>query len=160
MPPPSFNAAMALETEGKTLDPITLIAGVEHLLQHPDLGFYLVAKTNDDKPVGTLMITYEWSDWRNGVFWWIQSVYVEKDYRGSGVFSALYDEVRRLAKIQNPPVCGMRLYVEQHQRPSTGTAALRNSNISCSATNPSRLADSPRRPHDPQNPPLPGSVYQ
>ena len=74
-------------------------------------GRYWVAEA-DGRIVGQLMVTYEWSDWRNGQIWWIQSVYVHGDYRRSGVFSALYRRVEALAK-QDPRVCGLRLYVER-----------------------------------------------
>lgn len=106
-----FNAAMALETERKTLDPRTLSAGVAAVLAEPRRGFYLVAEAERDV-VGCLMITYEWSDWRNGDWWWFQSVYVRPDYRRKGVFRVLYDEVERLAKAR-PDVVGVRLYVER-----------------------------------------------
>ena len=106
-----FNAAMALETEGKTLDPRVLSAGVAAVLAEPKRGFYLVAE-DDRAVVGCLMITYEWSDWRNGDWWWFQSVYVRPDHRRGGVFRALYAEVERLASAR-PDVAGLRLYVER-----------------------------------------------
>lgn len=109
-----FNAAMALETENKTLDPRTLSAGVAAVLAEPRRGFYLVAEAERDV-VGCLMITYEWSDWRNGDWWWLQSVYVRPDYRRGGVFRTLYDEVERLAKAR-PDVVGVRLYVERDNK--------------------------------------------
>ena len=71
-----FNGVMAKETEGKTLLPDVVLAGVNTLLKNPSQGFYVVAEM-DFKVVGCLMITKEWSDWRNGVFWWIQSVFVK-----------------------------------------------------------------------------------
>jgi len=74
-------------------------------------GFYFLAESNS-VVVGQLMVTHEWSDWRNGVFWWIQSVYVEKDARGTGVFKALFDHIHALAK-SSADVCGLRLYVEK-----------------------------------------------
>jgi GNAT superfamily N-acetyltransferase len=104
------NAAMALETEQKVLDPATVRSGVKAAFDDPGRGRYFVAEI-DDKVVGQLMITYEWSDWRNGVFWWIQSVYVEPAARRLGVFRALYGHVERLAR-QTVGVCGLRLYVE------------------------------------------------
>ena len=106
-----FNAAMALETEHKTLDPRVLSAGVAAVITEPKRGFYLVAE-HERKVVGCLMITYEWSDWRNGDWWWFQSVYVQPDYRRRGVFRKLYDEVERLASVR-PDVVGLRLYVER-----------------------------------------------
>jgi GNAT superfamily N-acetyltransferase len=105
-----FNAAMALETENKTLDARTLSAGVSAVLTERRRGFYLVAEHERDV-VGCLMITYEWSDWRNGDWWWFQSVYVRPEHRRYGVFRALYAEVERLAS-GRPDVAGLRLYVE------------------------------------------------
>jgi GNAT superfamily N-acetyltransferase len=106
----SFNIAMALETEELELDGDRVRKGVATVLDNPDLGFYLVAQI-DDKPVGCLMITYEWSDWRNGMFWWIQSVYVTPEHRGRGIYRKLYGEVVRRA-LDEARVCGIRLYVE------------------------------------------------
>ena len=106
-----FNAAMALETEGKTLDPPVLSAGVAAVIAEPKRGFYLVAEL-EREVVGCLLITYEWSDWRNGDWWWFQSVYVHPDHRRGGVFRALYDEVERLARVRGD-VVGLRLYVER-----------------------------------------------
>ena len=106
-----FNALLAAETEQITLDQDRLRKGVEALLRDSTKGFYVLAEQNNIV-VGQLMITYEWSDWRNGVFWWIQSVYVEKAARGSGVFNALFDSIHTLAKTM-PDVCGLRLYVEK-----------------------------------------------
>ncbi|UVT15818.1 MAG: GNAT family N-acetyltransferase [Nitrospira sp.] len=110
-----YNSAMALETEHRRLDLSTLRLGTLAFLENPEYGFYLVAElpeVSGHKPVGQLMITYEWSDWRNGLFWWIQSVYVAPDRRGLGVFRALHEHVVTRAKA-DPRVCGMRLYVEQ-----------------------------------------------
>jgi GNAT superfamily N-acetyltransferase len=106
-----FNAAMAEETEDKTLDPETVRAGVQEMFDDPSRGFYLVA-VRDETIIGSLMITTEWSDWRNGVFWWIQSVYVRPEARRQGVFRALYARVRGEAE-RRDDVCGLRLYVEQ-----------------------------------------------
>ena len=107
----SFNEAMAVETEGKTLDPATVRAGVRGLFARPEFGFYVVAE-DGGRIVGQLMITYEWSDWRDGVFWWIQSVYVRPEVRGKGVYRALHEHVRAMAKAAGG-VCGFRLYVEK-----------------------------------------------
>ena len=107
----SFNEAMAVETEGKTLDPATVRAGVRGLFARPEFGFYVVAE-DGGRIVGQLMITFEWSDWRNGVFWWIQSVYVRPEFRGRGVYRALHGHVRAMAKAAGS-VCGFRLYVEK-----------------------------------------------
>jgi GNAT superfamily N-acetyltransferase len=106
-----FNALLATETEQITLDQDRLLKGVEALLRDSTKGFYIVAESNN-VVVGQLMITYEWSDWRNGVFWWIQSVYVEKDARGTGVFKTLFKYIHTLAR-NTPDVCGLRLYVEK-----------------------------------------------
>lgn len=106
-----FNEAMAQETEGKILDPSTVRAGVRAVFNDPSRGFYLVA-VRDDVIVGSLMVTTEWSDWRNGVFWWIQSVYVRPEARRTGVYTALHRGVRERAQ-DAADVCGLRLYVER-----------------------------------------------
>ena len=106
-----FNQAMALETEGRRLDPQTLKSGVEAVFQDAKKGFYVVAES-DEKIVGGLMITFEWSDWRGEWFWWIQSVYVLPELRGQGVYRQLYDFVKQKAQTQGD-VCGFRLYVER-----------------------------------------------
>jgi GNAT superfamily N-acetyltransferase len=106
-----FNALMAEETEQITLNQDRLRLGVESLLKDPSKGIYFLAEI-DNVVVGQIMITYEWSDWRNGTFWWIQSVFVEKSARGSGVFRSLFEHVHALAKTR-PDVCGLRLYVEK-----------------------------------------------
>ena len=105
------NEAMALETEHKRLDPSTIRRGVAAVLEKPAHGRYFVAEDDAGHPIGQLMITYEWSDWRNGQFWWIQSVYVLPPARGQGVFRALYDHVEALTRA-TPGVIGLRLYVE------------------------------------------------
>jgi ribosomal protein S18 acetylase RimI-like enzyme len=104
-----WNAAMAAETEDKTLDPDVLRKGVQAVLDNPARGFYLVAE-RDGHAVGSLLVTYEWSDWRNGNFFWIQSVYVVPEARRSGVFRALYEAVEQRARKSG--AVGMRLYVE------------------------------------------------
>ncbi|WP_103026799.1 GNAT family N-acetyltransferase [Salinibacter altiplanensis] len=106
-----FNEAMAEETEGKTLDPEAVRAGVRGVFDRPKQAFYLVAE-RDETVVGSLMITTEWSDWRNADFWWIQSVYVPPPARQTGIYAALHGEVRRRAR-EADDVCGLRLYVEQ-----------------------------------------------
>jgi ribosomal protein S18 acetylase RimI-like enzyme len=106
----NYNSQMALETEGRPLDASIIGPGVANLLSNPDKGRYWVA-TAGGNIVGQIMVTYEWSDWRNGSLWWIQSVYVRTDYRRSGVFSALYRHVESLAKENEAR--GLRLYVEQ-----------------------------------------------
>ena len=113
-----FNAAMALETEGKELLPDVIGAGVRSLLGNPAAGFYLLAE--EDSAVGSLMITKEWSDWRNGTFWWIQSVYVRPQFRRQGVYKNLYRHVQELAS-KDPAVCGFRLYVERENERAQAT---------------------------------------
>jgi GNAT superfamily N-acetyltransferase len=105
------NAAMALETEHKRLDGEVVGAGVRAVLADAARGRYFVAE-REARPVGQLMLTYEWSDWRNGTFWWIQSVYVLPEARRNGVFRALFHHVEQLAS-RDPGVCGIRLYVER-----------------------------------------------
>lgn len=104
------NAEMALETEHLSLDLDRLRDGVHAVFDRPERGTYYVAEV-EGRRVGQMLITYEWSDWRNGVFWWIQSVYVEKSFRGQSVFKTVHSYVATLAKAA-PEVCGLRLYVE------------------------------------------------
>lgn len=108
------NIAMAEETEDKGLDPATLQQGITYLFNHAQEGFYLLAEV-DGAPAGTLMVTFEWSDWRNGRFWWIQSVYVAERFRRQGVYQAMHEQVIKRAQ-QDPQSCGIRLYVEQDNR--------------------------------------------
>jgi GNAT superfamily N-acetyltransferase len=114
-----FNRLLALETEHKELDPAVLTLGVEQALAQPTLCRYLMAQLAAEV-VGQTMLTYEWSDWRNGVFWWIQSVYVHPRYRGGGVFRALHEYISTLARAE-PDVCGLRLYVDQHNHAAMAT---------------------------------------
>jgi ribosomal protein S18 acetylase RimI-like enzyme len=107
----AFNAAMARETESKELPFETLASGVRSLILDNRKGFYLVADV-DGKAVGALMVTFEWSDWRDGQFWWLQSVYVRPAYRRQGVFRSLYQHLENMARDQDD-VCGLRLYVEK-----------------------------------------------
>jgi ribosomal protein S18 acetylase RimI-like enzyme len=116
----AFNAAMALETEDKRLDAKTLSLGVKGLIENPNRGKYLLACTEVGRVIGQLMHTFEWSDWRNGDVWWIQSVYIEPDFRRQGVFKALYNAVRAMAK-EAGGVVGLRLYVEHHNRNAQAT---------------------------------------
>ena len=106
-----FNIAMAQETEERQLDPETIQSGVSGVIQNHAHGFYLIAE-RDQVAVGSLLITFEWSDWRNGTLWWIQSVYVKPEHRRTGVFKALYDAVIARAQAAKR-VRGIRLYVEQ-----------------------------------------------
>lgn len=105
----AWNAAMAWETEQKALDAVTVQHGVAGIFEQPQRGFYLVAEC-DGVPSGGLLVTYEWSDWRCGDFWWIQSVYVAPPARRHGVFRALYADVERRAAAAG--AVGLRLYVE------------------------------------------------
>lgn len=112
--------AMAMETEHKRLDPATVTAGVAAGIADRDKARYFIAmdeallagRETVAVPVGTLMLTSEWSDWRNGSWWWIQSVYVPVEHRRRGVFAALYRQVEALAR-DAPGVIGLRLYVER-----------------------------------------------
>jgi len=111
----SFSAAMALETEGRRLDLERLHKGTIALLEYPDRGFFMVAEleqADDRQLLGQLMITYEWSDWRNGAFWWIQSVYVDPAWRRQSIFRRMHETVMATAKT-SPSVCGIRLYVKE-----------------------------------------------
>lgn len=108
------NRAMALETEGMELREEVILNGVKRLLARPEYGFYVIAQHGEDI-AGTLMVTTEWSDWRDGLFWWIQSVYVMPQYRRRGVYRAMYDFIRERAA-QYPDVRGYRLYVERENR--------------------------------------------
>lgn len=106
-----FNQAMAQETEGLALDETTLTQGVSTLLSHPEKGFYLVAQIAGEI-VGSLMVTFEWSDWRAKDYYWIQSVYIRPQNRRQGIYGKLYGEVKHLAQI-NGGAASFRLYVEQ-----------------------------------------------
>src|ERR1700691_1536072 len=113
------NAQLALETEDLSLDIDRLRSGVHAIFEDPTRGFYLIAEVARTR-VGQMMITYEWSDWRNGVFWWIQSVYTIPELRRRGVFRALYAQAEVLAQ-QRGSVCGLRLYVDIHNRQAQET---------------------------------------
>lgn len=116
-----FNAALALETESKTIDPRTLRDGVRTALSDPHRSLYFVAEV-DREIVGQTMVTFEWSDWRNAFFWWIQSVYVDSRFRRRGVFRALHEHVRREAR-SRADVCGLRLYVHHDNQRAMKTYA-------------------------------------
>ena len=105
------NRRLALESEGIELDLALLRPGVRAILADRSLGRYFIAESGGE-PVGQMMLTYEWSDWRAGTFWWIQSVYVHDAHRGRGVFSALFRHASALAEA-DPAVCGLRLYVDR-----------------------------------------------
>ncbi len=106
-----FNRLLALETEQKRLDPAVLAVGVAAALKDADKGRYFVAE-DGGAVVGQIMHTREWSDWRNGWIWWIQSVYVRQEWRRRGVFRALYQHVHQAAR-SDPSVIGIRLYMEK-----------------------------------------------
>jgi len=116
-----FNCRLALESEHRELDPETVRAGVAALLADAAHGQYFLA-VDAAEIAGQMLITYEWSDWRNGQFWWIQSVYVAPAYRRSGVFSNLLAHVRELAR-RRSDVCGLRLYVENDNTRAIATYA-------------------------------------
>lgn len=107
----AFQQSMAQETEGKSLDAELLGKGVDAIFSSVDKGFYIVAEA-EGNVIGSLLITYEWSDWRNATFLWIQSVYVDAQWRRRGVYRAMYDYILSIADSRND-ICGIRLYVEQ-----------------------------------------------
>ena len=114
-----FNRAMARETEAKELDADVLRDGIRNLLGEPRYGFYVVAERSGAgtegaaaNVVGSLLVTYEWSDWRNGLFWWVQSVYVKPQFRRRGIYRMLYEFIKARAA-REESVCGFRLYVER-----------------------------------------------
>ena len=102
--------AMALESEDRQLDAAIVTRGIQRAFDDPNKGLYYMAEIAG-RPAGTLMLTWEWSDWRDGWWWWIQSVYVDVDFRRRGVYRALYGHVLQLAQA-DPEVRGLRLYVE------------------------------------------------
>ena len=105
-----FQLAMARETEGLALDRDTLTRGVVAIFDDPALGRYFVAES-DDRVIASLMITYEWSDWRNGMVWWIQSVYTVPEFRRRGIYAALYTNIKARVEV-DPRIRGLRLYVD------------------------------------------------
>ena len=111
-----FNIAMARETEEKELPSEVVSAGVKALLNNRQMGFYVIAETGG-LIAGSLMVTMEWSDWRNGLFWWIQRVYVKPQFRREGIFTELYGFLKSKVK-KDPNVCGFRLYVERNNIPA------------------------------------------
>lgn len=114
-----FNQIMAEESEGRRLDEATLARGVSAVLADRAKGFYLVAERGG-RVVGQLMVTFEWSDWRNGLFWWIQSVYTDPSARRTGVYRALHERVVELATASGE-ACGVRLYVEVENQGARAT---------------------------------------
>ena len=116
-----FNAAMAKETENLSLDRARLTGGTRAVFESPDKGRYIVAEA-EGQVVGSLLTVQEWSDWRNGDFWWIQSVYVRPEWRRRGVYRSLHNWVQEAARA-TPGVCGVRLYVDQHNHTAQSTYA-------------------------------------
>ncbi len=107
----NYNSAIAFETEGIALDLNRVQCAVRAVLNDPSKGFYVMADIKS-RVVGQMMVTFEWSDWRNGAFWWIQSVYVHPNHRRLSIFTHLYRHVEQSAK-KTDDVCGLRLYVER-----------------------------------------------
>lgn len=122
-----FQQAMAMETEGRTLDADTIRRGVTAVFDDPLKGFYIVAVVDEgdcnsggdsgddggvDKVVGSLLITYEWSDWSAATWWWIQSVYVDAAWRRKGIYRTLYEHILSMTDGRDD-ICGIRLYVER-----------------------------------------------
>ncbi|MFZ1235821.1 MAG: GNAT family N-acetyltransferase [Prevotella sp.] len=107
-----FQLAMASETEGITLDYETVREGVKAAIADDSKALYLLAKNEEGQVIGSLMLTTEWSDWNNGVYYWIQSVYVRPDDRKQGVFSELFELAKSIAQSQNAGA--LRLYVDEH----------------------------------------------
>ncbi|MBC8374923.1 MAG: GNAT family N-acetyltransferase [FCB group bacterium] len=105
-----FNQAMALETEDISLNTLTLQSGVEAIFNYPEHGFYIVCEM-EGQVKACLMITYEWSDWRNGLFWWIQSVFVKKENRQQGLYKHMYEFIKTQIE-QDENIVGLRLYVD------------------------------------------------
>ncbi|UJF21670.1 GNAT family N-acetyltransferase [Shewanella sp. OMA3-2] len=115
----NFNQAMAMETENLQLDNATLTRGVSGLLNNPERGFYLVAEIND-VIVGSLMVTFEWSDWRACQYYWIQSVYIRPENRRQGIYAKLYQAIKDMAA-EKGDAASFRLYVEQENKPAQKT---------------------------------------
>ena len=107
----SYNAAIAAETEALELDRERLTEGVRAVLEDASKGFYTVAEVAGEV-VGQMMVTFEWSDWRNGTFWWVQSVYVRPEYRRRGIYTRICRQVMEEAQALGS-VCGFRLYVDK-----------------------------------------------
>ena len=114
----AYNELLATESEDLTLDPVKIRAGVRAVLEDASKGLYFIAERNGE-PVGALMTTFEWSDWRNGTFLWVQSVFVAPEARRTGVFKTLYEHV--CAKAREPGYCGVRLYVHDHNERAVET---------------------------------------
>lgn len=107
------NLALASESEGRALDRAVVEAGVRAILADPGRGRYWIAEL-DGRVVGQCLVTTEWSDWSGGAYWWLQSVYVDREARGTGVFRSLFDRVR--SEAGNRDVAALRLYVDEENR--------------------------------------------
>ena len=103
---------MALETEGIVLDESVLRKGITQVFHSIEKGFYLVAQEENHHLVGSLLITYEWSDWRNATFWWIQSVFIDPKWRRMGVYRSLHQRILDMIDSRDD-ICGIKLYVER-----------------------------------------------
>lgn len=114
-----YAVSMAFETEKKHLNKDIVFKGIRQVLAFKELGFYLIAEI-DGQPAGALMVTYEWSDWRNGLFYWIQSVYTDPIHRKKGIYRALHKKVRTIAQSKEN-VIGIRLYVEKENTGAIST---------------------------------------
>lgn len=116
-----MNLLLAEESEGRALDAVVVCKGVAAALGDPSKGAYYLARS-DQQVVGQALVTTEWSDWRDGWFWWLQSVYVDREHRRQGVFKALYRHIAHAAR-NRFDVCGVRLYVERHNEAAQRTYA-------------------------------------
>jgi len=114
-----YNYNLAKESENLELNKEQLFKGVTAVLTDNSKGIYYVYEINN-QVVGQLMITYEWSDWRNANIWWIQSVYVHKEYRRNGIFKALFDYVNNFVST-NSSICDLRLYVDVENKSAQST---------------------------------------
>ncbi|MEK6373978.1 MAG: GNAT family N-acetyltransferase [Acidobacteriota bacterium] len=112
----AFQGAMARETEEVELDAAVVDRGVRAVFEDPARGRYFVAE-GEGKVIASLLITYEWSDWRDGNVWWIQSVYVRPEFRRRGVYARMYEQVKGIALV-DPNVRGIRLYVDRRNAPA------------------------------------------
>ncbi len=117
----AFNRNIAMETENLALIPAVVLSGVKAVFENPARGFYVVAEARGEL-VASLLVTREWSDWRNGELWWIQSVYVTREWRRRGLYRLLYNHVKQRAE-QAENVCGFRLYVERENHIAQKTYA-------------------------------------
>ncbi len=111
-----FQKEMALETENLTLDYDILFKGVTAVFEDDAKANYFIAE-KEGEPTGMLMITTEWSDWRNGWMWWIQSVYIKPGYRRKGIYKLLYEHVKKIV-LKSNNIMGLRLYVDKRNIPA------------------------------------------